>query len=299
MPCFTNLPKRISVVLHSACASLTTGRLLKKLCLFVLLIGHCLSALAEIKQTPTIAIIIDDMGHSYEQGVELINLPYPLTLAFLPERPFTKRLVEMANFHKKEIMLHAPMQNSMGFDLGYGGLNRNMSEKALKQTLVNSFSKINYMVGINNHMGSTLTTDTAAMKWVMQIVRQYPFYFVDSRTSADSVAAATATAFNIPNLTRDVFLDHQQDRDFIQGQFLKLIDIAKEKGTAIAIGHPHRETVEYLSWALGKLDEKGVAIATVSGLWQIRHPQQDLQKELAKLPSDRASQIRLADYTHR
>src|SRR5690606_25398233 len=79
---------------------------------------------ADMTQAPTIAIIIDDMGHSYDQGVELINLPFPLTLSFLPERPFTNRLIKMANFHQKEIMLHAPMQNSMGFSLGFGGLNK-------------------------------------------------------------------------------------------------------------------------------------------------------------------------------
>jgi polysaccharide deacetylase 2 family uncharacterized protein YibQ len=255
-------------------------------------------AKADFDQQPTIAIIIDDMGHSYDHGVELINLPFPLTLSFLPERPFTNRLIEMANFHHKEIMLHVPMQNSMGYDLGYGGLKKNMPEAILKQTLISSFQKINHMVGLNNHMGSILTADPMAMKWVMETVRQYPFYFLDSRTSAQSVAANTATKFNIPNLSRDIFLDHVQSRDFIQGQFLKLLELAKKNGTAIAIGHPHSETVEYLTWALSKLDEKGIAIASVSSLWQIRNPQRDLQKELAKLPTQRTSQIRLADYTH-
>jgi hypothetical protein len=173
-----------------------------------------------------------------------------------------------------------------------------MTEATLKKTLLNSFEKINYMVGVNNHMGSVLTTDPLTMKWVMQTISQYPFYFVDSRTSADSVAANMASQYNIPNLSRDIFLDHLQERDFIQNQFLKLIDLAKKNGTAIAIGHPHPETVKYLTWALTKLDEKGIAIATISGLWQIRNPQRDLKKELAKLPANRTSQIRLADYTH-
>jgi hypothetical protein len=253
---------------------------------------------ADTNQTPTIAIIIDDMGHSYDQGVELINLPFPLTLSFLPERPFTNRLIEMANFHQKEIMLHAPMQNSMGFDLGFGGLKRDMNEATLKRTLIASFQKIHHMVGLNNHMGSVLTTDPKAMKWVMETISQYPFYFVDSRTSSKSVAANMASEFNIPNLSRDIFLDHVQDREFIQAQFFKLIALAQKNGTAIAIGHPHPETVKYLSWALSKLDEKGISIATVSSLWQIRHPQKDIQKELAKLPDQRSKQVRLADYSH-
>ena len=268
------------------------------LILLSLFTGFSAPTFADINQTPTIAIIIDDMGHSYEQGVELINLPFPLTLSFLPERPFTKRLVEMANFHQKEIMLHAPMQNSMGYNLGFGGLKKSMPASELKQTLVTSFNKINHMVGLNNHMGSVLTTDHSAMRSIMEVVSQYPFYFVDSRTSSNSVAASIAQQYNIPHLSRDIFLDHIQNREFIQTQFLKLIELAKRNGTAIAIGHPHPETIEYLTWALTKLDEKGIAIASISSLWQIRNPQRDLQKELAKLPSQRTSQIRLADYTH-
>lgn len=265
---------------------------------FLFFISLPLQLKADATQAPTIAIIIDDMGHSYDQGVELINLPFPLTLSFLPERPFTKRLIEMANFHQKEIMLHAPMQNSMGVSLGFGGLRKSMNELTFKKTLTDSFEKINYMVGLNNHTGSTLTTDPQAMKWVMETVSQYPFYFVDSRTSSKSVAANIASEFNIPNLSRDIFLDHVQNREFIQTQFLKLIDLAKKYGTAVAIGHPHPETVKYLSWALSKLDEKGIAITTASGLWQIRHPQQDIHKELEKLPKNRSKQARVADYSH-
>ncbi len=288
----------LSVILNNQASFFRAHIDLKLLALTLLAVCFSSQAKADFKQIPTIAIIIDDMGHSYDQGVELINLPFPLTLSFLPERPFTNRLIEMANFHKKEIMLHVPMQNSLGYALGYGGLKNNMAEAALKQTLISNFQKVNHMVGLNNHMGSVLTTDSVAMKWVMEIVGEYPFYFVDSRTSAQSVAAETASKFNIPNLSRDIFLDHVQNRDFIQGQFLKLIELAKKNGTAIAIGHPHPETVQYLSWALSKLDEKGIAMASVSGLWQIRNPQRDLQKELAKLPSQRAKPLRIAEYIH-
>lgn len=121
-------------------------------------------------------------------------------------------------------------------------------------------------------MGSKLTENTLIMHWIMEEISQYPYFFLDSKTSASSVAAKVAEKFNIPNLTRDVFLDHKQTRKFIQKQFLKLIKIAREKGTAIAIAHPHKVTIDYLSWALPKLDEKGISIATASAIWQIQHP---------------------------
>jgi polysaccharide deacetylase 2 family uncharacterized protein YibQ len=164
------------------------------------------------------------------------------------------------------------MENQRGFKLGIGGLIETMSEQEIKSTLSQSFKAIPHMIGINNHMGSKLTAKPKIMRWVMEEVRQHHFYFVDSRTSVNSVAAQTAKEFQIPTLSRDVFLDHHQTRKFVQEQFLRLIKIAKEKGTAVAIAHPHKVTVDYLSWALPKLDEKGIRIATISALWHIRHP---------------------------
>jgi len=236
---------------------------------------------AEFKQQPTIAIIIDDMGNQYENGADLARLPYPLTLAFLPQRPHTLKLSEMAKKYNKEIMLHSPMENTLGLKLGNGGLLETMSEFEIKSTLEQSFNDIPHMVGLNNHMGSKLTTKPKIMAWVMAKVSEYPFFFVDSRTSSDSVAAQTAEEFNIPNLSRDVFLDHKQTRKFIQKQFLKLIEIAREKGTAVAIAHPHKVTVDYLSWALERLDEKGVSIATASAIWHIQNPGKNLQHALS------------------
>jgi polysaccharide deacetylase 2 family uncharacterized protein YibQ len=227
---------------------------------------------AEQEQQPTIAIVIDDMGNHFDNGARLINLPYPITLSFLPERRHTQTLIDMAKSKNKEIMLHSPMQNSLGIRLGKGGLTEDMSEMQIKQTLRKSFISVPYMVGLNNHMGSVLTTQNKIMSWVMEVVQQHPFFFLDSRTSASSVAARVALEHKVPTLTRDVFLDHFQTRKFVQKQFIKLVEIAKEKGTAIAIAHPHSVTVDYLSWALTKLDEKGISIASASAIWQIQNP---------------------------
>ncbi len=244
------------------------------------LLSACLLALAaggvhadSIRQ-PTIAIIVDDMGHHYRHGRELIELPFPITLAFLPGRKHTEALSELAHEHGKEIMLHAPMQTITGFQLGHGALTQDMDEYQLKQSLLSSLKSIPHVRGINNHMGSLLTAEPRAMRWVMEALAQQPVYFVDSRTSPLSVAAKIADRYDIPHLTRDVFLDHQQTRKFVQKQFLKLIAIARERGSAIAIAHPHRVTIDYLSFALPRLDERGIQIATASALWQIRHPQQ-------------------------
>ncbi len=248
------------------------GSLLIKL--LTLLIWCVESIQADSIRQPTIAIIVDDMGHHLRHGRELIELPYPLTLAFLPNRKHTRTLSELAHQRGKEIMLHAPMETVGGFQLGPGALTEAMNEQEIKQSLLASLQSIPHARGINNHMGSHLTAINQAMRWVMEALQQRPVYFVDSRTSPNSVAANMAARHQIPHLTRDIFLDHKQTRKFVQQQFLKLIEVARERGTAIAIAHPHRVTIDYLRFALPRLDERGIQIATASALWQIRHPGQ-------------------------
>ena len=220
---------------------------------------------------PTIAIIIDDMGHNLHEGRRLANMDQPLTLAFLPYRRFTEQLANLAHQQNKEIMLHAPMANTQNFSLGAGGLTPDMDEHTLSQTLRRSLQSIPYVSGVNNHMGSLLTQQLQAMDWVMKELDKYPVYFVDSRTIASSVAGDVATAYRIPNMTRDVFLDHEQTEEFVDRQFKLLIKRAKENGSAVGIGHPHKVTVDYLEKHLPLLDEQGIAVATVSGLWAMRN----------------------------
>lgn len=228
---------------------------------------------------PTIAIIIDDMGHNLHEGERLANLDQPLTLAFLPFRRHTDVLARLAHSRNKEIMLHAPMANTRNFSLGPGGLTSDMDEQNLTSTLRRALQSIPYVQGVNNHMGSLLTQKLKPMDWVMQELYRYPVYFVDSRTIASSIAGNVAAAYQIPTLTRDVFLDHEQTEEFIDRQFKELIRQAKENGSAVGIGHPHTVTVDYLEKHLPELDEQGIAIATVSGLWAIRNNNQRMFAE--------------------
>ena len=220
---------------------------------------------------PTIAIIIDDMGHNLIEGERLIAMDQPLTLAFLPFRRHTTRLAEKAHLHQKEIMLHAPMANTRFLELGPGGLNPDMSQPEMAITLRRALRSIPHVQGVNNHMGSLLTQQLRAMDWVMEELNHYPVYFVDSRTIASSIAGDVAAAYRIPTLTRDVFLDHEQTEEYVDKQFELLIKRAKENGSAIGIGHPHTVTVDYLEKRLPEMDEEGIAVATVSGVWAMRN----------------------------
>lgn len=228
---------------------------------------------------PTIAIIIDDMGHSLHEGERLTALEQPLTLAFLPYRRHTTRLAKLAHRQGKEIMLHAPMANTRNFGLGPGGLSTGMDRTSIATTLRRALQSIPYVKGVNNHMGSLLTQQLEPMDWVMSELNRYPVYFVDSRTIASSIASDVAQAYRIPTLTRDVFLDHEQTEEYVDRQFKRLIEKARENGSAIGIGHPHKVTVDYLEKHLPLLDEQGIAVATVSAVWALRNNNQKMFAE--------------------
>jgi polysaccharide deacetylase 2 family uncharacterized protein YibQ len=237
---------------------------------------------------PTIAIIIDDMGHDRLEGERLARLEQPITLSFLPYRRHTVELAKLSHSLNKEIMLHAPMANTQHFGLGPGGLSENMNQAQITRTLRRALQSVPHVQGVNNHMGSLLTQRLQPMDWVMTELDQYPLYFVDSRTIASSIAGDVARAHGIPSLTRDVFLDHEQTEEFVDRQFKLLIQRARQQGTAIAIGHPHKITVDYLEKHLPLLDEQGIAIATVSGIWAIRNDNRTMfanEKKQAIVPA--------------
>ncbi|MGM0449485.1 MAG: divergent polysaccharide deacetylase family protein [Pseudomonadota bacterium] len=236
---------------------------------------------------PTIAIIIDDLGLNREAGERLLAMEQPLTLAFLPHRPYTRAQASTATDSGKQVILHAPMANEARIGLGPGGLAADMSRKEVQTTLRSALDAVPGATGVNNHMGSLLTRVEEPMGWVMDELAGRNLLFIDSRTTAETVAKTTAVSKEIPAMSRDVFLDNERDSASIHRQFRLLLRQAREKGTAIGIAHPYEETLDYLEAVLPELDRHGYAIATVSTVWSMRN---DNQPPFPDLPDPRLVQ---------
>ena len=216
-----------------------------------------------------IAIIIDDIGNNLKVGKQVINSKLPITCSILPARPHSIKLARLAHQQGKEVMLHLPMQASKSERLGHGGLRLGMSKHEFTRTVDISIDAIPHAQGINNHMGSLLTRTPRYMEWLMQTIanRDELLFFVDSKTTAQTVAEDAAQSYHIPSVKRDVFLDsNANDKAFVKQQIKQLIKIAKQQGYALAIGHPHQATLSVLEQELLKLNNQEVQIVSVSEL---------------------------------
>lgn len=223
-----------------------------------------LASAACAAEPPRLVIIIDDLGYGLDAGRRATALPGKINLSILPDTPNGELLARLGLAEGKEILLHAPMSNVNGKPLGGGALTDAMSEAELRQTLEASLNDTPGVRGVSNHMGSLLTTRREPMEWVMEVLASRGLYYVDSRTTATTVAAAVAQEYGVPNLSRSVFLDNVQEFGAIHRKFTEVLEVADRNGIAIAIGHPHRETLTYLQSQLPAAEAMGYRLSLIS-----------------------------------
>lgn len=234
-----------------------------------LLLGLLSPLASAADEPPAITIIIDDMGNHKGYGEGALEIPGSVTYAFLPHTQYARALAEKAHANGKEVMLHLPMESHSGNRLGPGGLTLHMTEQRFRQTLAEGIKSIPHVRGVNNHMGSLLTQHPGAMGWVMdELQGREGLFFIDSRTSENTVAGQLAEERRIPNTQRDVFLDNNRDPAAIRAQFRQLIKRAKLTGYAVGIGHPYPETAEVLKALLAETASLGVRLIPASEMIQ-------------------------------
>jgi len=222
-------------------------------CWLILLLAFSGASAAD--QRPVLALVIDDLGYSFEYGKAAIELPGAHTYAILPGAVYSKQLAQHAHRLDKEVILHLPMQSiSSNAPPEPDALNEAMDENQLTSNVHSLLAQIPFIRGVNNHMGSHLTEFDFFMRPVMASMRSYnpSFYFLDSRTSPRSVAYAQAREAGLRSISRDVFLDNEDSPAAIRLQYDIWLERAREQGWAIAIGHPHPNTLEVLQQRLGE-----------------------------------------------
>lgn len=208
-----------------------------------------------------LAVIIDDLGYNLERATEMVAIPAPLTLAIIPGTPHAEAVAALASRHGKETMVHMPMSSTSMEVADPFVLEHYLSREHLGARVRQAIASVPGAAGMNNHMGSALTADPDAMDALMAELAALDMYFIDSRTTSDTVAVAAARAWGVANASRSVFLDNQATTAAIASQLNKAVELALEEGYAIAIGHPHEATLAVLNDALPQLP---VSVTVVS-----------------------------------
>ena len=216
---------------------------------------------------PCLAILLDDLGSDTAAAGEIFALSYPLTISVLPHHPHSTEIAEEAHSRGLQVMLHLPMQSLANEKPEAEEIHTGMSTSEISHELEGMLQNVPHVVGVNNHQGSQATSDPGLMKELMPLLRARQLFFLDSRTTAATVAFDAAQHAGVRSGFRNVpFLDDVQDTAEIRKQLDLAIRGAKEKGQAIAIGHPHATTLQALTNLPARAEAQGVHLVFVSTL---------------------------------
>ena len=215
-----------------------------------------------------VAIIIDDMGTNMQELKSLLSIDLPLTFSVIPSLAHAKGVAESAHGAGAEVMIHMPMEPE-----GYPkqrmekiGLLLSMEDPEIIERVNGYFRTVPFAVGANNHMGSRFTKDAGKMEVVLKVLKVRGMFFVDSRTTPNSVGYQTARALGLKCAVRKVFLDNVQDEAAIGKQLAEVAALARKNGGAIAICHPHPSTIRVLKTMMPELVRSGISFVHASAL---------------------------------
>ncbi|EPP4236038.1 divergent polysaccharide deacetylase family protein [Campylobacter coli] len=199
--------------------------------------------LSKTKQA-RLAIIIDDMANiSQVRALQALKLKL-IPSFFPPDKNHidTPKLALKFDFY----MVHLPLAAMNYTKPELDTLNPSDSEKRIFKKIQQVKKDFKDLKFINNHTGSLFTSDEKAMKKLYKAFEKEELIFVDSKTIASSKAPKVAKALRQIYIQRDVFLDNRDDVAYIKNQLIEAVRLAKQKGFAIAIGHPRKNTFKAL-----------------------------------------------------
>jgi len=206
-------------------------------------------------EPPRLAVVLDDAGNSLEVCEQARALAPEVAVAVLPNTPLSTDVARCLASQGRELLLHLPMQpvTDDGGGPGPDAIEVGLSSSEIDSRLRRALARVPGARGVNNHMGSLATTDVTTMEALARALRETGLYFLDSRTSSDSVAEVVMRDAGIPALGRDVFLDVIGEPPAVRRSLGQAVELCKQHGRVVAIGHVHPATIRVLVAELPRL----------------------------------------------
>lgn len=217
---------------------------------------------------PKVAIIMDDLGVSALTAQQALAIPIPMALAIIPGLADSQEIMHLAHQQQRETLIHIPMEpiSYPRNNPGPLGLFIQQTPEQIADKIKHMIKKHPYVIGGNNHMGSAFTQHADKMEPVLVAMKQAGLFFIDSLTSANSVAYNEAQRLGLDSAIRDVFLDNVRDVEEIGVQLQRLVSLAHKNGSAIAICHPYPQTITALNQFSQQAEQLGVDVVPISQL---------------------------------
>lgn len=217
-----------------------------------------------------LTFVFDDAGHNLDQLEYFLRLPFPCTIAVLPGLRYSSESARRIRKAGKQVILHQPMQSvDLHINPGPGAVTPGLSAEQIKNIVRKNLEEIWPVAGMNNHEGSLMTADEAAMSAVLDVVAEKHIFFLDSRTTARSIVAKVAKEKNMAIWERAIFIDNDKSRAAMETQIKKGLSIARQKGSAIMIGHVFTiELAQLLTEMYPALIEDGFSLSAIAQVAQ-------------------------------
>ena len=215
-----------------------------------------------------IGLIIDDFGYRNDDVSKgFLDIPAKLTFAVIPGHEHSRSFSKNAVSAGYEIIVHMPMEN-IGKTFGEEEfvLMNYFQDNELVRRVKEALDHIPEANGLNNHQGSRATETPRLMRLLAGVLKDENKFFIDSRTTTNTLAEETMRQFDVPTNRRNIFLDNELDEEKIYAQLIQLTDVAERKGIAIGIGHVKPQTLAVLKKHIPELQQKGFKFEFVSKL---------------------------------
>tara|TARA_S200000501_G_scaffold8750_1_gene7838 strand:+ start:54518 stop:55348 length:831 start_codon:yes stop_codon:yes gene_type:complete len=230
------------------------------------IIKQPISDIENIEPRGIIGLIIDDFGYRNDEiSNGFLLLDVELTCAIIPGHAHSGSFGRKAIENGQEVIVHMPMEN-LGKNKGEKEfvLKTGMDSDSVIDRVNKAFDEIPEAIGLNNHQGSKATSDSLLMTYVGSVLKKRNKFFIDSRTTSETVAEETMSRLNVLTNRRNIFLDNELDKTKITKQLMSLVNIAERDGSAIGIGHVKVETLNVLKEQIPLIKEKGFKFEFVS-----------------------------------
>ncbi|WP_434133257.1 divergent polysaccharide deacetylase family protein [Sporomusa sphaeroides] len=219
------------------------------------------------RKSGSMAIIIDDFGYTREPIAGFANMGRPITFAVLPYRAYSNEAATRALSAGHLVMLHLPLEPlSAAEETEPTVITVAMSDAEIKDKVAKAIAATPGVKGVNNHQGSKATADRRVMKTVLGVIKANNLFFIDSRTSGNTIAAETSRQLGLRTGENELFLDNSSDIELIKEQLRKAVKMAQKNGSVTVIGHARPNTVIAVREMIPEIEAGGIRLVYANEL---------------------------------